>query len=1041
MKRTLAIIFVFLHLIVLIYCGEMRIAWISPTNSAQYPINAESSATGAKFGVQSIRTNKALLKNQQIRLKHFDTNCNSQSAIAAFMLARSTYDPDVIIGPPCADALRIVSELASFHNLPVMAWIAPNREFDDKTAHPTLIRMQPAVNEMTSVLQYLFYLMSWRKFTLLYVKDGNSNEAMGEAVEAVARMADISLLSSHALNPLTTDEEIKHILSQIKLYSRVIVLAVPWADMRRYMLIANKLDMTNGDYIFICLDRQIYTEDQLSHAVLSSFGWQRSDNFDKEAKQAFESVLHIIVDPLNEDRDEPVTKMPKNRYKEFLQVTGRIMGNKDVAGVEVPKGTQPDPNALFLYDTILVWAVLAGTLTNKMENYRDGAKMSEVAKDFYATGASGHIAINLNRDRAGKVFILDMNDNGEFQPIQVIRFNSSGNYDMFNLVEPSRMFTWGNGKTGINNAPSDEPNITALCPTVATKQPIFRPETLSRSMILTPPFNIRERLPVLENIKLAQQIISDGARKPLTTKIMEATVAPKFITLPVITTRKPLTTTTDRITIFVPTTSTERTTTTTSPDTTTTALAPATTPTTVTTTSTTTPLPVTTTILHTTVTNEPTTGKPPGLKPSPERPAPAETLEFSPKANIIGDWPKGKNGVQVEQRMRMPGGPRAGQQRQPGFRRRIRLRPGQEPPGAALKGRQGPPTRDHGSHMSPEEVIQTAPETSTPSERVASVTLTQSQTQTPSQPELLLQEQHPSYSGQHPPLQESPSQQPSQSEPRTEVREPTVRQSHVQPGGPNSHPLPPQQNMIRNQNIPQPALSHQTVHSHISSPQQPPIRQPQPPPQQPPSIQQTPQQQSHQFPQPQQPAAHHSLPQPPPPQRQPPPPPQRQPPPPPQRQPLPPPQQPPPPQRPPSPPQKQPQPPPPRQPPPPVQSLSSVTHGHPNPGQVQSPHFKGQTASQPQGQPQPAIHSQGPPLQPPNVMMPPRPPPQRPNPPPVIRQVQVNSWAPVIPASPMEPGPRPSTWSGHATIAPVPDFWGGWTGPQTTTATWWEALI
>ncbi|KAK3580895.1 hypothetical protein CHS0354_008177 [Potamilus streckersoni] len=1039
MRRTLAILFLFLYLIVLIYCGEMRIAWISPTNSVQYPINAESSATGAKFGVQSIRSNKALLKNQVIRLKHFDTNCNSRSAIAAFMLARSTYDPDVIIGPPCADALRSVSELASFHNLPVMAWMAPNREFDDKTAHPTLIRMQPSVNEMSSVLQYLFYLMSWRKFTLLYVKDGNSNEAMGEAVEAVARMADISLLSSHALNSLTTDEEIKQILSQIKLYSRVIVLAVPWADMRRYMLIANKLDMTNGEYVFICLDRQIYTEDQLSQAVLSSYGWQRSDNFDKEAKQAFESVLHIIVDPLNEDRDEPVTKMPKNRYKEFLQVTGRIMGNKEVVGVEVPKGTQPDPNALFLYDTILVWAVLAGTLTNKMENYRDGAKMSEVAKDFYATGASGHIAININRDRVGKVFILDMNDNGEFQPIQVIRFNSSGNYDMFNLVEPNRMFTWGNGKAGINNAPSDEPNITALCPTVAAKQPIFRPETLSRSMILTPPFNTGERLSVLDRIKLAHQIISDGTRKPLTTKIMDATVTPKLITLPVITTRKPVTATTETTTTFVPTTTTERTTTTTSPYITTTTLAPTTTPTTVTTTTTTTPLSVTTTNLHVTITAEPTTGKP-GLKPSPERPVPAETLELTPKANIIGDWPKSKNGVQVEQRMRMPGGPRVGPQRQPGARRRIRLKPGQDPPSAALKGRQGPPTSDHGSHLTPQEAIQIAPETSTSSEPVAYAALPQPQTQNPSQPESPSQQQHPSSFGGPLPPQEPTSQQKFQSEPRTEVREPTVRQPNMQQLGPHSHPLPlpPQQNMvIRNQNIPQSASSRQNVHSHTLSPHQPPIRQPQQPPQQPQSFQQRPPQQS-QLPQPQQAPAHHSSPQQPPLQRQPTPPPQRQPPQPPQRQPPPPPQR-----QQPHPPQSQPLPPPQRQHPSPVQSLPSVTQGQPNPGLVQPSHFKEQTATQLQGQPQQAFHSQGQgtPLQPPNVMMPPRPPPQRPNPPPVIRQVQVNSWAPVIPPSSMGPGPRPNTWSGHATIAPVPDFWGGWTGPQTTTATWWEALM
>lgn len=122
-----------------------------------------------------------------------------------------------------------------------------------------------------------------------------------------------NIVNSFKVSNDMSDKQIEEIFRQIKKYSRIVVMALPWLDMRKYMLVAHKLGMSDGDYAFLCIHGDLYTYDRMETDVFSDLVWRKNDSYDSIAKDAFEAVFHVMMKPLE--------KTHWNLFKKLHQIS------------------------------------------------------------------------------------------------------------------------------------------------------------------------------------------------------------------------------------------------------------------------------------------------------------------------------------------------------------------------------------------------------------------------------------------------------------------------------------------------------------------------------------------------------------------------------------------------------------------------------------------------------------------------------------------------------------------------------------------------
>lgn len=420
-----------------------RIAWMAPGLNSGLEVNSYTSVAGLKLALSSVMSNHMILNGHNIEVQYITTDCTPHNSLQAAMNAKSTFDPDVIIGPPCQEGMRMVAQLCAYWNLPVFTWHTPGIEFDSISSYPTMVRMIPSLSSLAISLVHIMRQNNWTEFAFVY-DDSAPWTLYEEALRLEVAHTEIHMLSSHDINRTVTDYEILRMFQHIKKYSWVIVFACPFQSIRRYMLMAEQAGMADGKFAFIQLDNTMYSENALNSLVLSNRRWKRGGIHDQTAKKAFNSLIHIMIDPMNDD-GTPTLELPRNRYEEFTKMAEVELPKQNPAWT-LPIGGKPDVYSLFLYDAVLVWSVLADKLQNAGRNPRDGKLMAMEAHTFVADGATGFIALNDNLDRVGKVFILYMDNMGRFRPEQILKFNATNGYDVINIIPLQEQFMHHGGQ-------------------------------------------------------------------------------------------------------------------------------------------------------------------------------------------------------------------------------------------------------------------------------------------------------------------------------------------------------------------------------------------------------------------------------------------------------------------------------------------------------------------------------------------------------------------------------------------------------------------
>lgn len=74
----------------------------------------------------------------------------------------------------------------------------------------------------------------------------------------------------------------------------VIILVIPKTEVRRYLVIAHDLGMTNGDYQFLYTERTVSDKTFLSNFTSRSF-WEIGAADDEKARQGYHNLLYVSV--------------------------------------------------------------------------------------------------------------------------------------------------------------------------------------------------------------------------------------------------------------------------------------------------------------------------------------------------------------------------------------------------------------------------------------------------------------------------------------------------------------------------------------------------------------------------------------------------------------------------------------------------------------------------------------------------------------------------------------------------------------------------
>ncbi|KAI0222781.1 Atrial natriuretic peptide receptor 3, partial [Lamellibrachia satsuma] len=165
------------------------------------------------------------------------------------------------------------------------------------------------------------------------------------------------------------NRSLKDLLRQASSKSRVIVLSVSGDSVRRFMLAAQELGYTNGEYVF--LDVQLFP---FKGNYWGDHGWYRGDSDDARAKAAYEALLRIgLYESKSPLFDEFSTELKRRAKLEYGFDYGQEKVNFFVGA---------------FHDAVLLYGIALNETLEAGRDPTDGHNVTRVMWDRHFVGES-----------------------------------------------------------------------------------------------------------------------------------------------------------------------------------------------------------------------------------------------------------------------------------------------------------------------------------------------------------------------------------------------------------------------------------------------------------------------------------------------------------------------------------------------------------------------------------------------------------------------------------------------------------------------------
>ncbi|CAG5136002.1 unnamed protein product, partial [Candidula unifasciata] len=310
---------------------------------------------------------EGLLGDLGINITWRDSACDPKAALGHFVTYLLDQRPDVVFGPPCTRAMMPVADLAAFQNIPIFSWVSNMHDLDNKTIKSTLVRAIAPLSSLGELLIFFCDQMKWSRVSMISTS-GEFPEGMASFFRQAFKEKDtFSVVREfNGVADMVSRQKIEEMYNTIKQDARIIILVIPKNEVRRYLVIAHDLGMTNGDFQFLYTERTVSDKTFLDEFTSRRF-WQLGDEDDEKARRGYHNLLYFTYHYLTEwslDSDEST------------QAALRVFGSDKT----LPRPTPPDKFSRFLYDAFYLYAK-AFNETMEMNQPPDGVHIFEASKN------------------------------------------------------------------------------------------------------------------------------------------------------------------------------------------------------------------------------------------------------------------------------------------------------------------------------------------------------------------------------------------------------------------------------------------------------------------------------------------------------------------------------------------------------------------------------------------------------------------------------------------------------------------------------------
>ncbi|XP_046581000.1 atrial natriuretic peptide receptor 2-like [Haliotis rubra] len=246
------------------------------------------------------------------------------------------------IGPACGDAVEMLGFMVADWNIPLITPAGSTENLGDVEQYPTVTKLSP-FGLFLEFTQTILGLYHWSHIALMYDNSDRYSQSsrMGRLFHQTFKTSIFDVTHLPLRRKRLNTAGYRFILEQGSENARVFIIHAPVEVVRDIMLIAHEMGFTRGEYVFIIT---VALREKVTPDV-----WQRGDENDEEALEAFQSVFFLA---LRESKTQKYERFRDNVVANALENWDLDFGGDDPGDFIVGYHDAVSIYAQVLYETL-----------------------------------------------------------------------------------------------------------------------------------------------------------------------------------------------------------------------------------------------------------------------------------------------------------------------------------------------------------------------------------------------------------------------------------------------------------------------------------------------------------------------------------------------------------------------------------------------------------------------------------------------------------------------------------------------------------------
>ncbi|OQV16973.1 Atrial natriuretic peptide receptor 1 [Hypsibius exemplaris] len=340
-------------------------------------------------------------------------SANNEAIHSALDWVAEGINCDIYIGPGCDRSVADLYRIAEYRQAPIIGCPSANIEGNTglkRSEMPYLIRPAYSFTDICRLVVIFLNTFNYTHTTLLTDETSQFFSELGNTLtiryrqerEDLYLQAKLLLFRSNE----ATEERYRALLMDASRRSRVVILFANATVVRKIMICARTLGLTDGNYVYIAVEL-------FKSKSWGEFNWMNHDVHERDAQSAYRSLALLA---LYETRDQFFTEFQKEVRRRAKKYYNYIYG----AFEEV------DPVVTSYYDAVIIYASAISRLHRLGGNVKNGTLIALTMTNTSVPSPLGYlIDIDEDGDRTRAYSLKQMSpESGKFEDILRIDYSN-----------------------------------------------------------------------------------------------------------------------------------------------------------------------------------------------------------------------------------------------------------------------------------------------------------------------------------------------------------------------------------------------------------------------------------------------------------------------------------------------------------------------------------------------------------------------------------------------------------------------------------------